>query len=119
MELAPPEATAKRGKEEVRLPVEEIAVGEVIIVKPGERIVMDGVIRSGASAINEATITGESIPVEKTDGDAVYAGTLLANGALFLLSLVLGMGNLWLAVLPTWGASLLVTLNGMRLMRRV
>ncbi len=82
MELAPPEATVKRGKEEVRLPVEEIAVGEVIIVKPGERISMDGVIRSGASAINEATITGESIPVEKTEGDTVYAGTLLEHGAL-------------------------------------
>lgn len=66
----------------MRLPVEEIAVGEVIIVRPGERIAMDGVIRSGASAINEATITGESIPVEKSEGDRVYAGTLLAHGAL-------------------------------------
>ncbi|BDD85668.1 heavy metal translocating P-type ATPase [Desulfofustis limnaeus] len=82
MELAPPEATVKRGTSEMRLPVEEIAVGEVIIVKPGERIAMDGIIRSGASAINEATITGESIPVEKSEGDMVYAGTLLAHGAL-------------------------------------
>ncbi|MGB3225134.1 MAG: heavy metal translocating P-type ATPase [Desulforhopalus sp.] len=82
MELAPPEATVKRGIEEVRLPVEEIAVGETIIVKPGERIPMDGVIRCGASAINEATITGESIPAEKTEGDTVYAGTLLEHGAL-------------------------------------
>lgn len=82
MELAPPEATVKRGTSEMRLPVEEIAVGEVIIVRPGERIAMDGVIRSGASAINEATITGESIPVEKSEGDRVYAGTLLAHGAL-------------------------------------
>jgi len=82
MELAPPEATVIRGLQEVRLPVEEIAVGDVIIVKPGERIAMDGVIRSGASAINEATITGESIPAEKTEGDTVYAGTLLEHGAL-------------------------------------
>ncbi len=82
MELAPLEATVKRGLEEVRLPVEDIAVGEVIIVKPGERIAMDGVIRNGASAINEATITGESIFAEKTEGDTVYAGTLLEHGAL-------------------------------------
>lgn len=82
MELAPPEATVKREYEEIRLPVEEIAVGDVILVKPGERIAMDGIIRSGASAINEATITGESIPVEKTAGDTVYAGTLLEHGAL-------------------------------------
>jgi Cd2+/Zn2+-exporting ATPase len=82
MELAPPEATVKRGIEELRLPVEEILVGELIIVKPGERIAMDGIIRSGASAINEATITGESIPAEKTEGDTVYAGTLLEHGAL-------------------------------------
>jgi Zn2+/Cd2+-exporting ATPase len=82
MELAPPEATVRRGTGEVRLPVEEIAVGDVIIVKPGERIAMDGIIRSGASAINEATITGESVPAEKTEGDTVYAGTLLEHGAL-------------------------------------
>lgn len=82
MELAPPEATVKKGNETERLPIEEITVGEVIIVKPGERVAMDGVILSGASALNEATITGESIPVEKTVGDAVYAGTLLEHGAL-------------------------------------
>jgi len=82
MELAPLEATVKRGSKEIRLPVEKIGVGDVIIVKPGERIAMDGVIRSGASAINEATITGESLPAEKTAGDMVYAGTVLEHGAI-------------------------------------
>ena len=82
MELAPPEALVRRGKEEVRLPVEDIVVGDIIIVKPGERIAMDGIVRSGVSAVNQATITGESIPVEKAAGDAVYAGTVNEHGAL-------------------------------------
>jgi Cd2+/Zn2+-exporting ATPase len=82
MELAPPEALVRRGKRESRLPVEEIAVGDIIIVKPGERIAMDGTVVDGASAVNQATITGESIPVEKTPGDPVYAGTVNEQGAL-------------------------------------
>ena len=85
MELAPPEALVRRGKEEVRLPVEDVAVGDLIIVKPGERIAMDGIVKSGVSAVNEATITGESIPVEKTEGDTVYAGTINEHGALEII----------------------------------
>jgi len=82
MELAPPEALVRKGSREQRLPVEEIAVGDIIIVKPGERIAMDGTIVGGASAVNQATITGESIPVEKNPGDSVYAGTVNEQGAL-------------------------------------
>lgn len=82
MELAPPEALVRRAGEELRLPVEEIVVGDVMIVKPGERIAMDGLIISGQSAVNQATITGESLPVEKTIGDSVYAGTVNEHGAL-------------------------------------
>ncbi len=82
MELAPPVAWVRRDNTEKRLPVEEIAVGDIVIVKPGERIAMDGMIRSGVSAVNQATITGESIPVEKTTGDLVYAGTVNEHGAL-------------------------------------
>lgn len=82
MELAPPEALVRRGKEEVRLPVEDIMVGDIVIVKPGERIAMDGIVLSGVSAVNQATITGESIPVEKTAGDTVYAGTVNEHGAM-------------------------------------
>lgn len=82
MELAPPEALVRRGKEEVRLHVEDIVVGDIVIVKPGDRIAMDGIVHSGVSAVNQATITGESIPVEKTTGDTVYAGTVNEHGAL-------------------------------------
>ncbi|GMA98282.1 heavy metal translocating P-type ATPase [Pelosinus sp. IPA-1] len=82
MELAPPEAIVLRDNEELRLPIEEIVVGDLCIVKPGERIPMDGIVREGISAVNQATITGESIPVEKTAGDTVYAGTVNEHGAL-------------------------------------
>jgi Cd2+/Zn2+-exporting ATPase len=82
MELAPPEAIVLRDNEELRLPIEEIVVGDIVIVKPGERIPMDGVVREGISAVNQATITGESIPVEKTVNDTVYAGTVNEHGAL-------------------------------------
>ncbi|HEY3426342.1 MAG TPA: heavy metal translocating P-type ATPase, partial [Negativicutes bacterium] len=82
MELAPPEALVLRNGEEQRLLVEEIVVGDIIIVKPGERIAMDGVVKDGLSAVNQATITGESIPVEKMAGDSVYAGTVNEHGVL-------------------------------------
>ena len=82
MELAPREALVRRDGKEVRLPVEEIVVGDVIIVKPGERIAMDGNVVSGVSTVNQAPITGESMPVEKQTGDIVYAGTVNEQGAL-------------------------------------
>lgn len=82
MELAPLEATVHRQEGDVRLPVEAIVVGDVVIVKPGERIAMDGIVRSGVSAVNQAAITGESIPVEKAVDDPVYAGTVNEHGAL-------------------------------------
>ncbi|WP_425060237.1 Cadmium-transporting ATPase [Sporomusa carbonis] len=82
MELAPHEALVRRGNQEQRLPVDEIVIGDIIIVKPGERIAMDGVVKKGMSAVNQATITGESIPVEKAVGDTVYAGTVNEHGAL-------------------------------------
>ena len=82
MDLAPPEALIRRNGGEVRLPVEEIVIGDTMIVKPGERIAMDGIVKSGLSAVNQATITGESLPVEKVPGDTVYAGTVNEHGAL-------------------------------------
>jgi Zn2+/Cd2+-exporting ATPase len=82
MELAPPDALVRRNGQETRLPVEEIKVGDVIIVKPGERIAMDGGVIDGASTVNQATITGESMPVEKKMGDIVYAGTVNEHGVL-------------------------------------
>jgi Cd2+/Zn2+-exporting ATPase len=70
------------GVHEQTVPVETLVVGDVIIVKPGERIPMDGVVRAGRSAVNQAPITGESVLVEKNVGASVYAGTINGDGAL-------------------------------------
>ncbi|MBB6283427.1 heavy metal translocating P-type ATPase [Geobacillus subterraneus] len=82
MEMAPAEATIQRGAEEVTVPVEDVRLGEVMIVKPGAKIPLDGVVVNGASTVNEAAMTGESLPVEKTVGDSVFAGTLNEEGFL-------------------------------------
>jgi len=82
MDLAPREALVRRDDQELRLPVAEIMVGDLIIVKPGERIAMDGNVVNGVSNVNQAPITGESMPVEKQVGDLVYAGTVNEQGVL-------------------------------------
>lgn len=82
MDIAPRSARVERGGRTVEVPVEDIAVGDVMLVRPGEKIAMDGAVLSGASAVDEATITGESIPADKAAGDEVYAGTLNTSGAL-------------------------------------
>jgi Cd2+/Zn2+-exporting ATPase len=80
--LSPQTASVKRDGKERVVPVEELRVGEVIVVRPGERIPMDGEVVAGYSAVNQAAITGESMPVPKGMGDTVYAGSLNQHGAL-------------------------------------
>lgn len=82
MELTPNEALVKRDGSEIVLPVDAIRLGDIILVRPGERIPMDGKVFSGFSSLNQAPITGESIPVEKQAGDEVYAGTINERGAI-------------------------------------
>lgn len=82
MEIAPRNAAVFRHGREIRLPVEEIRLGDVLLVRPGEKIPMDGKVISGNSAVNQAAITGESAAVEKTKGDEVFAGTLNQQGVL-------------------------------------
>ncbi|MED3661160.1 heavy metal translocating P-type ATPase [Ureibacillus sp. FSL K6-8385] len=82
MEIAPNEALIFRDGKEVAVPVEEVEIGDVMIVKPGQKIAMDGVVVKGASSVNEAAITGESIPASKQPGDEVFAGTLNEEGHL-------------------------------------
>ncbi|MFB6282431.1 MAG: heavy metal translocating P-type ATPase [Halobacteria archaeon] len=82
MELSPDTATIRRDGEVTTVDVDEVEVGDVVLVEPGEKIPMDGEIIEGDSAVNEAAITGESIPADKAPGDMVYAGTLNESGYL-------------------------------------
>ena len=78
----PRSVTVRRGSEERELSTHEIARGETIIIKPGERISCDGVVSKGSSFVDQASITGESLPSEKTEGSSVFAGTINKNGVL-------------------------------------
>ena len=82
MDIAPKVARVRRDSYETAIPVDEIVVGDIMIVLPGEKIAMDGTIIKGESAINQAAITGESMPLEKGPGADVYAGTLNTHGML-------------------------------------
>jgi len=82
MDIAPKEALVRRNGQEIMIHVDDIAVGDIMIVKPGQKIAMDGVVVSGYSAVNQAAITGESVPVEKSVDDDVFAGTLNEEGLL-------------------------------------
>jgi len=81
-DLAPPIARVQRGDRIEEVPVEQVQTGERVLVRPAERVPVDGRIVSGRSAINQAPITGESVPVDKAEGDDVYAGTINGEGAL-------------------------------------
>ena len=82
MKLRPARASVLRGGEEVVLPVESCRVGDIFVVRPGEKIALDGTVVDGASAVDQAVITGESKPVKKEINDSVLAGTMNKNGAL-------------------------------------
>lgn len=81
LRLAPDEATVIRDGEEVVVPAASVAVGDLILVRPGERIAVDGQIVAGHSTVDESMITGESLPVEKSEGDEVIGGTVNLAGA--------------------------------------
>ncbi|UXR83373.1 heavy metal translocating P-type ATPase [Staphylococcus sp. IVB6214] len=82
MKIAPDTATILRQEQLIDVPVEDVNVGDLLYVKAGQKIALDGIVRSGQATVNQATITGESIPVEKTNGDEVFAGTLNQDGHL-------------------------------------
>jgi Cd2+/Zn2+-exporting ATPase len=82
--LAPNTALVKREGKEIELPVEQLQLDEVVIVRPGVRVPVDGEVLAGQSAINQAPVTGESVPVDKAPGDKVFAGTVNGEGALEL-----------------------------------
>ena len=80
MRLAPQTACVVRGGQELSVPVDEVVRGDIFLVRPGESIPVDGVVLEGASSVNEAALTGESIPVDKTVGDRVSAATVNQSG---------------------------------------
>ncbi|NDJ61706.1 MAG: cadmium-translocating P-type ATPase [Chloroflexi bacterium] len=82
LKLYPSEATVRRDGVEQVVQINDIRVGEIVLIKPGERIPVDGIVRAGRSACDESPITGESMPVEKTAHDQVFAGTLNQQGLL-------------------------------------
>ncbi|MDS9472147.1 heavy metal translocating P-type ATPase [Sporosarcina pasteurii] len=82
MDIAPSSATVKRNGKFTTIPTKDIVRGDILIVKPGEKIAMDGIVATGSSTINQAAITGESVPVFKQQGDEVFAGTINEEGAL-------------------------------------
>ena len=81
-DLAPKTALVKRGGKEQELPVESLQLDDIVIVRPGVRIPVDGVILDGNSGVNQSSVTGESLPVDKTVGDNVFASTVNGEGAL-------------------------------------
>lgn len=82
LDFAPQTAAVRRPEGEITIPVAEIRVGDLVVVRPGERIPVDGAVMAGASSVNQAPITGESMPVEKFKGTEVFAGTLNGSGRL-------------------------------------
>jgi Cu+-exporting ATPase len=82
MGLRPKTAAVLRGGIEVETPIDEVLVGDVILVRPGERVPVDGTVLSGEGAVDESMLTGESLPVDKEPGSALTGGTINKNGAL-------------------------------------
>jgi Cd2+/Zn2+-exporting ATPase len=82
MDLAPAEAIVRRDGADVCVGIDDVRVGEMIVVKPGEKIPLDGRVDAGESHVNESPVTGESLPVEKAPGSEVFAGTINGRGAL-------------------------------------
>jgi cation transport ATPase len=94
MDLQPPVARVLRDGVEVETPVEEVRAGDVVVVRPGERIPVDGEVTEGESAVDESMLTGESMPVDKQAGAAVFAGTINLSGGFRFRATKVGRGTL-------------------------
>ncbi|MGT2799886.1 heavy metal translocating P-type ATPase [Streptococcus marmotae] len=90
LSLTPPTARVLRNGEELELPLELVMVGEQLLVRPGEKIPVDGEISEGQSTVDEAMLTGESLPVSKTVGDSVFGGSINKNGAFKMIATKVG-----------------------------
>lgn len=90
MRLQPKQARVQRGDRVIEIPAEEVVVGDLILLRPGEQVPVDGTVTSGYSAVDESMLTGESLPVEKRTGDQVIGGTLNKTGALLFRATKIG-----------------------------
>ncbi|MCG3124900.1 MAG: Copper-exporting P-type ATPase [Phycisphaerales bacterium] len=88
--LQPQTARVLRGGDEQEVPIASVRVGDVVVVRPGENVPVDGVVDSGHSSVDESMLTGESVPVEKTPGSVVFAATVNSNGALAIRATKVG-----------------------------
>jgi Cu+-exporting ATPase len=90
LDLQPPTARVRRDNIEIEIPIEQVLLGDEVIVRPGEKIAVDGLVESGRSAVDESMVTGESIPVEKVQGDTVIGATLNGTGSLHIRTTKIG-----------------------------
>lgn len=90
LELGAKSATVVRGGKEVQIPIEEVAIGDVLVIKPGEKIPTDGIVVKGESAVDESMITGESLPIDKHKGSPVIGATLNQDGILYVKATKVG-----------------------------
>ncbi len=93
LDLQPATARVVRGSEEVELPIDQVKAGDVVRVRPGERIPGDGTVISGQSGVDQALVTGESLPVAKGEGDSVIGGSINGTGALLVRIEAIGEGS--------------------------
>ncbi len=93
MDLQPPTARVFRDGSETEVPLADVRLGDIVVVRPGERVPVDGVVRNGESAVDESMLTGESMPVEKAPGSGVFAGTINRSGAFRFEARKVGRGT--------------------------
>jgi Cu+-exporting ATPase len=93
LDLQPETACVVRGAQEVQLPIEDVKVGDLVRIRPGERIPADGTVVNGRSGVDQSLVTGESIPIEKAEGDRVIGGSINGTGALVVTITAIGEGS--------------------------
>ncbi len=90
MGLRPKTARIRRGHEDQDIPIEQVQLGDIVVVRPGEQIPVDGVVQEGQSSVNESMLTGESLPIKKEPGSQVYTGTLNTSGSFLFQTSAIG-----------------------------
>jgi P-type Cu+ transporter len=93
LDLQPETARLVRGTEEVEVPIENVKVGDLVRIRPGERVPVDGTVISGRSGVDQSLVTGETVPVEKAEGDAVIGGSINGTGTLLVRITAVGEGS--------------------------